>query len=199
MLWNPRLLLNKFSVFLCWIFFSLSLDSSAQNSVRTPARRMGAAYSVKIKLVKNEFDWVVPVWVKPDQKESTLDPGLMRLLGWPNVPFEFDEVSMSGHRLQIKRLGTQKSDWYASTEFTKNCCAGVLGQDVLSQFVVRFSPKDPVHLIWTHVAEADRTPKMISDQLLKGLFQVGSSKIGSRDFSKTPYVLDFRKKEILFE
>jgi hypothetical protein len=185
-----------FGVVTSFCYFGVALGA---NVIRTPAKLYGSAYSVKLKVVKGDFEWVLPMWVKPDQKKSSLDPGIMRLMGWTGARFEFDQVSLSGTRLPILKFESGKADWFASREFTKNCCAGVIGQDILSQFVTRFDPRTPVHILWTQIYGEVHPAPVTPASSLSSLFNIQSKMFGRRDLSQTPYVLDLRQKEIRFE
>jgi hypothetical protein len=183
----------------------LSFEADTREvNVRTPAKQIGSAYHVKIKIKKGDFEWVIPVWVKPDEKVSYLDPAIMRLLGWPaREPFEVDEVSIGGAAVRISRFGTGNSDWYDSPEFSKSCCAGVLGQDVLRFFLITFVPKSPTHLEWKQLPDApipgDEPAFFQSQQELKGLFSLESAKYKTYDLSRVSYVLDPRAKQVIFK
>ncbi len=175
----PQKMIRKLVISLSFFYFGISAFAAGElNSFRTPAKLYGSAYSVKILLKRKGFDYLVPVWVKPDQKESTLDQSLLLDLGWVYPDLKADSVSLSGARIDIVRFKNLKSDWFVSDHFGKSCCHGVIGQDILKDFVVRFDPNSPVHLEWTRISERElRKTNLTKDfsKKIKALFSVTSA------------------------
>lgn len=193
--------MNKF--FGLFLLFSLSAQAQDAASFRTPAKLYGRAYSVKLSLKRKGFEYVVPVWVKPDQKESSLDKSLLVDMGWIYPDLKAEEVYLSGQKIEVLNFKNQKSDWATPPKFKKICCYGVIGQDILKDFEVVFDPREPIHLEWTReVSHVEITPKKekVFFELMKSLFSITSetAKFGSEkvDFSKTPYMLDWSKREL---
>ncbi|MBS1960016.1 MAG: hypothetical protein JST80_11120 [Bdellovibrionales bacterium] len=170
---------------------------------RTPARLYGTAYSVKIKLKRGEFNWVVPVWIKPDQKTSSFDPATMGLMGWAEPKFNFDEVSLSGEKLAKLRYASQKSEWAYFPDYAKSCCVGVIGQDVLKGFQIYFDPRPPAHLEWTRLSSFEQNrssrPKKISESDLRGIFNVQGTIFQERDLTAIPYTLNLEENWLEFD
>ncbi len=52
--------------------------------VRTPAKKVGDRFTVKVQLVQDGKKYVVPFWLDPHAKESLLDTPLIKDLGWLN-------------------------------------------------------------------------------------------------------------------
>ena len=185
------------------IFLSLGFNAKASNHFRTPAKRYGSAYSIKITIWRGGFSYVIPVWVRPDQKESTLDRGQMAFMGWTFPDLNAEEVEASGGSLPIKNFKAGRSDWAVTPEYPRNCCMGVLGQDLLNQYQLRFDPRAPAHIEWTRV-EASEKPKAVKlETQLKSLFSIHTetAKVGSElyDLSSTPYTLSLSEGALTFE
>jgi hypothetical protein len=144
---------------------------------------------------------VVPVWIRPDRAESTLDPGQMRLLGWPYPDFKADEVEISGVTIPLRNFKSERSDLAVSPEFAKNCCMGAIGRDVLEKYRLFFNPESPTHIQWEPRAESDAriAPRI---QGLGALFSVNSPKVRwdgqASDASRQGWVLDLRSGQIAF-
>lgn len=184
--------------------------ASAAENFRTPAKRYGAAYSVKLTLKKGMTEYVTTMWVKPDQAESTLDYNQMRDLGWSDAldakkPFmTFDDVSLVGTPIEKVSFKNQKSEWAYVPEFAKSCCYGVIGRDILNQYKLKFVPKNPAAIEWTKV---DFNPKAKVNlsfvQSLASLFsyrsESGSYRGKKMDLSETSYSIDLAQSQIAFE
>ena len=178
---------------------------------RTPAKRYGAAYSVKATLVRQGFTFVIPMWIRPDQKESTLDPGQLRYMGWNLNDMQADQMSLSGENLGRVRFKAARSDWAVKPEYPKNCCMGVIGQDLLSRFRLRFDPATPVHVEWERVAVKNAKEEKSGghpgsqdfESLLRPLFSVTNEvvRVGKSqyDLATTPFVLNVSAGELQFE
>jgi hypothetical protein len=177
--------------------------TTATDKFRTPARMYGTAYSVKIKLKRGEFDWVVPVWIKPDQKISSFDPATMGLMGWAEPKFYFDEVSISGEKIEKKSYASAKSEWAYFPDYAKSCCVGVIGQDILKDFQIYFDPRPPAHLEWTRLVSKDPNypmrSKKISEADLKGIFNVQGTSFQKHDLTVIPYTLNLRENRLEFD
>jgi len=188
-------------------FLSASLaDASPFPRFRTPAKRYGAAYSIKVSVFRNGVEFVAPMWVRPDQKESTLDPGQMAFMGWTYKDQRADEVMLSGQRFGKRQFKNSRSDWAVKPEYPENCCMGVIGQDFLSDYRLRFDPKAPVHIEWTHLDGGKHSDAKNAGEFqskIRPLFSVKSEvvKIGAQhyDLGSTPFTLDFQTREIRFE
>jgi hypothetical protein len=174
-------------------------------SFRTPAKRYGSAYSIKLVLMRNGFTYDVPVWVKPDQRESSLDFYQLAELGWNDPRLKPELMSMSDESLEIPKFKNGKSDWANLPVFSRSCCYGVIGQDVLRDFEVRFDPTPPAHLEWTRVVpeEDSQAERKKFRPELSGLFSVhsiyGTVQGKKIDFSHTPYRLSLMKSELVME
>jgi hypothetical protein len=178
----------------------------AADSIRTPAKRYGSAYSIKVSLFRNGVEFVAPMWVKPDQRESTIDPGQMVFMGWNFKDAVSEDVVISGLHFGKKKFKTARSDWAVKPEYPKNCCMGVIGQDFLKQYRLRFDPAVPVHIEWTKgtsVNAKDSKKDREFESQIQPLFSVRSEviKVGPRqyDLGSTPFVLDFRSRTLVFE
>jgi hypothetical protein len=181
-------------------------EVAPEETFRTPAKRYGAAYSIKAELVRDGFHYVIPVWIRPDQKESSLDPGQMRFTGWSYKDYRAEELILSGHALGQRAFKPARSDWAVKPEYPKNCCMGVIGQDLLSQYRLRFDPRPPVHIEWTRIhPEGDPAGKSLKgfDDQLKPLFTTRSEVIqvkGNRyNMGATPFELDLSAQKLVFE
>ena len=201
-------------VILALFVFAFGENRALGDSFRTPAKRFGAAYSIKAEVVRDGFRYVIPVWIRPDQKESSLDPGQMRFAGWAYKDYRAEQVVLSGHPLGEVLFKTARSDWAVKPEYPKNCCMGVIGQDLLSKYRLRFDPRPPVHIEWSRiepskeVAQAgaktdDKTPARDFDEQLRPLFTTRSEVIqvrGNRyNMSSTPFELDLSAQKLVFE
>jgi hypothetical protein len=183
-----RLVLILISIFI--------LQNSSGSSVefRTPAKMYAGGYSVKLRLSKNLTEYDIPVWVKPDQKESSLDPVLMRDLGYQDRDYVFDSVILSGKELGKRKFKKMQSEWAFVPDFSKSCCHGVIGQDLLSQFEVRFDPENPVHLMWKSIPDVE-TGLKVSKEFQASLKQLFSLK----NTIDVPFVLNLKNQKITFE
>jgi hypothetical protein len=193
-----------------FVFLALSgagiLQSAVAGSFRTPAKRYGAAYSIKVSLFRKGMEFVIPMWVKPDQKESTIDPRQMVFMGWNFKDSSADNVVIAGLHFGQKNFKTARSDWAVKPEYPKNCCMGVIGQDFLKQYRLRFDPATPVHIEWTSgplAGSEAQKPEPDFEDRIQPLFSVRSEviRLGQRqyDLGSTPFVLDFRSKTLSFE
>jgi hypothetical protein len=185
------------------LVFLLTLIPSVTEArdFHTPARRFGSAYSVKMTIWRDSFSYVIPVWIRPDRAESTLDPGQMRLIGWPYKDFKADEVEISGVTIPIRNFKSERSDLAVAPEFAKNCCMGAIGRDVLEKYRLHFKPESPTHIHWTPHDPAEPA----SATKLKGLetlFSLKSSKVRwngkTFDSSLQSWILDLRHASVQF-
>ena len=181
-------------------------DNQDLSTFRTPAKRYGAAYSVKVTLVRNGENYVIPMWIKPDQKFSSIDPGQLAFSGWDPKETKADDVILSGEHLGAWTFRPSRSDWAVKPEYPKNCCEGVMGQDILRFYKLRFDPRNPVHIEWTHVGSNGSDSagaKSEFEKRLSKLFSVNSEviRIGGDQFdlSTTPFELDFPGRRVTFE
>jgi hypothetical protein len=189
------------------IFGTFAENTRAETpDFRTPAKRYGSAYSVKVTLIRKGFTFVVPMWVRPDQKDSTLDPGQLNFLGWTDRDYVAEDLILSGEHLGRLKFKTARSDWAVKPDYPKNCCMGVIGQDVLSHYRLRFDPAQPSNIEWTgslngHAGRS--TADREFEVKLRPLFSVESEmiKVGGReyDLGVTPFQIDFKKRVIQFE
>ncbi|NDF14715.1 hypothetical protein EB061_05270 [bacterium] len=181
-------------------------EALPEEGFRTPAKRYGAAYSIKVDLVKDGLHYVIPVWIKPDQMESTLDPGQMRFTGWATKGNTADQVILSGYSVGERKFKLARSDWAVKPEYPKNCCMGVIGQDLLSHFRLRFDPGPPAHIHWTWIEPVNPAhrgaARGFQDQL-RLLFTTRSEIIevkGARyNMGSTPFLLDVSAQKLVFE
>jgi len=148
------------------LLFLASASSFAQKieEFRTPAKLYAGSYTIKIHLKKGYTEYDVPFFIKPDQAESTVDPTLLKELGYGEKTFHFDHVKLSGKEIDHHQFKPMKSEWAFVPDFAKSCCAGVLGRDVLSRFEIRFDPKSPTHILWK------RLPIKPENEVLKPAF-----------------------------
>jgi len=167
---------------------------AVEKGFRSPAKRFAGAYSVKMRLKKGLIEYDVPVWVKPDQEESSLDPILMRDLGYQEKDFTFESVVISGESIGKKKFKKMASEWAFVPDFSKNCCFGVIGQDILKRYEVRFVPSDPVHLEWVRIPDAKDSSKFSIKFRgeLKELFTLKKT-------IDVPYVLNMNDQTVKFE
>jgi hypothetical protein len=180
-----------------------SLPAPSVASVfHTPARRFGSAYSIKMTVWRDSFSYVVPVWIRPDRAKSSLDPGQLRFMGWPYPDLKADEVEISGMPIPIKSFRSERSDLAFSPEFAKNCCLGVIGQDVLEQYRLYFEPGPPARIRWERLPEPARGSALNVKQW-ESLFSVRSPKIRWKgevwDLSRAPWSLDLSSESVRFD
>lgn len=161
---------------------------------RTPAKMYAGAFTVKLQLKKNFTEYDVPMWIKPDQAESSIDPLLLSELGYSDKELVFDEVLISGFKLEQKKFKRAKSEWAFVPDFAKSCCHGVIGRDILQKFEIRFDPKAPPHLEWKPLAASSEAPVYSSAFLnsLKPLFSLEKT-------INVPYLLNLREGRLHFE
>ncbi len=193
------LLQNKIKLIRALVLLGLglfSVDSFSQNneSFRTPAKLYAGAYSVKVQLRKGLTEYDVPFWIKPDQAESTVDQALLKDLGYVDKEIIFDEVKISGERLDKKKFKNLKSEWAFVPDFAKSCCFGVIGRDLLEDFEIRFNPESPTHLEWNRIITKENSEPYSATylKLLKKLFS----------FEQTldiPFVLNLQERKLDFE
>jgi hypothetical protein len=178
---------------------------SEPETFRTPAKVYGSAYSIKMTVSRNGFTYDIPVWVKPDQKTSSLDHDQIADLGWIYKNLKAEEVLFSEESVEVPDFINQKAEWAYVPDFAKSCCYGVIGQDILKKYDVRFDPNPPAHLEWTNLNEEDKNLKANAKftSELKALFSIRSTTAtisGKKiDLSKTPYRLKLASQEITFE
>ena len=184
-----------------WVMLALIPSTVAAMHIRAPARRFGAAYSVKLTIWRDSFSYVIPVWIRPDRAESSLDPGQMRLIGWPYKDFKADEVEISGETIPIRNFKSERSDLAVTPEFAKNCCMGSIGRDVLEKYRVYLMPGPPT---FVQFAPSQGTHVLFQPKLkaLEALFSVRSPKVtwGGKEFdvSSSEMLLDLGKGEVSF-
>jgi hypothetical protein len=187
------------------LFFSLTSKAADSASFRTPAKRYGSAYSVKLTLWKEGVSFVVPAWIRLDQKESTIDRGQIAFMGWTYPYLNVEEVEVSGFPLEIQKFKASRSDWAVVPDYPKNCCMAVIGQDVLKNYQLRFDPAEPTHIEWTRipVSQKPKPPGKEFERELKALFSIEKVMIRSggdtRDLSKTSYRVDPVAQTVKFE
>ena len=177
----------------------------AQNVFRTPAKLYGGAYSIKLSIKRDKFEYELPVWVKPDQKESSLDKSLLHEMGWVYPDLRADQVLLSGEKMVVKNFKNQRSDWAGKPDFPKPCCYGVIGQDILKDYQLTFVPTAPAHIEWIRIENEVDQLKLKQDFLakLRAIFSIRKQKvaIGSQkeDLSKATYTLDVSQGELIFQ
>jgi hypothetical protein len=173
-----------------------SINSFAENveNFRTPAKLYAGAYTVKIHLKKDLTEYDVPVWIKPDQAESTLDASLLKDLGYTDKELSFQDVKISGQSIDHKKFKNQKTEWAFVPDFAKACCYGVLGRDILEDFQIRFDPNSPAHMEWNRVTNTEKRQSYESKFVneLKKLFSLQQA-------NDVPYLLNLSKKELTYE
>ena len=200
-----RLLINSFFFALFFLSFAYA---DHNESFRTPIRRYGSAYSVKLTLKRQVTQYTIPVWIKPDQKTSSLDQSLLKDMGWTYADLRADEVSLSGEAIDHFVFKAAKSDWVAPPEYAKVCCYGVIGQDILKNFRLELDPQTPAHIVWTRIIHRGQALSSSFEHVLTELFSlhhekikiVGAGNHGKEiDFAQTPYVLDLSEEELQFQ
>jgi len=196
------------------VFIAFGARAQDGDSFRTPAKRYGSAYSIKLTLKRGLTEYVTTMWVKPDQAESTLDYDQMQELGWsepldPKKPYlNFDDASIVGVPIEKTSFKNQKSEWAYVPDFPRSCCYGIIGRDILSQYSEKFVPKNPTHIEWRKIdLDPDTAWSKTFIQSLKDLFSFqsewGTDSSGGHkkrlDLSETSYALDWSQKKIRFE
>ena len=184
-----------------------ALAESESTSFRTPAKQFGSAYSIKLILRRHGFTFDIPVWVKPDQKISTLDLQQLAELGWIDKDVMPEDISISGEWVETPNFKNLKSEWVYVPLFSKSCCFGVIGQDILRDYQVKFVPFPPAHLEWTKIdLTADEKRKKVSSSFQKeiaGLFNIRFTQRTFHqkkiDLNRTAYELNFEKETLQFE
>jgi len=182
-----------------WIslIFLFTLAANAQDNeeaFRTPAKLFAGAYSIKLMLKKGFTDYDVPVWIKPDQAESTLDASFMKDLGYVDKVMEFEETDLSNQLVEKKKFKNLMSEWAFVPDFFKSCCYGVIGQDILRDYELRFDPRPPAHVEWKHILSNEQPLK------LKPTFQAELKKTFSlTHLNEVPFVLNLQEQKLVFE
>ena len=189
--------LNRNKSTFALLFLALGANNSLAQSVekfRTPAKLYAGAYTIKIHLKKELTEYDVPVWIKPDQAESALDSSLLKDLGYTDKEISFDEVRISGKKIEKNKFKNLKTEWAFVPDFAKACCYGVLGRDVLEDFEIRFDPNSPAHLEWAKTSASEKKQNYGQGFLndLKKLFSLQQP-------NDVPYVLNLQRKELKFE
>jgi hypothetical protein len=166
-------------------------DCVQASTFRSPAKRYAGAYSIKVALKKDLVEYDVPMWIKPDQEKSSLDPTLMKDLGFQDPDFTFSSVKISGQQIGKTKFSKMPSEWAFVPDFAKSCCFGVIGQDILSRFEVRFDPGSPVHLEWKKLGEGSKALAFSGafKNKLKDLFSLSNT-------ADVPYVLNLREQKL---
>ncbi len=93
------------------LYFTLTFFVMSLCAFRTPAKLYAGAYSIKIQLKKDFTEYDIPVWIKPDQAESTIDAALLLEMGYVDKDLIFEEVKTSGVKLDVKKFKNLKSEW----------------------------------------------------------------------------------------
>jgi hypothetical protein len=197
--------MNKKFITLMLLILAPSAFADQNVSFRTPAKRFGSAYSVKITLRKDGFTYDIPVWIKPDQQVSSLDHDQLTELGWNYPGVKPEDIVISDETLDIPGFKNEKSEWAYVPDFSKSCCYGIIGQDILKDFEIRFDPNPPCHLEWTRI-NREAKPIKVNASLqreLARLFSLHSvhEKFGKKeiDLSTTPYRLNLDQETLIFE
>lgn len=184
---------NKLS-FLMLLLASSSAFAQNNETFRTPAKLYAGAYTVKLDVKKDLTDYTIPVWIKPDQAESTLDAVLLKDLGYSDTDLAFDEVQLSNEILEKTKFKNMKSEWAFVPDFARACCYGVIGRDILQDFEVRFNPNPPVHIQWKRIIANESAPKPKATFLLqlKDLFSLTQT-------NDVPFTLHLHDQKLEFE
>jgi hypothetical protein len=189
------------SILLGWISITVANlmvapTASAQNNevFRTPAKQYAGAMSVKMQLRKGFTEYTVPMWIKPDQAVSTLDPVLIKELGFEDRKYDFETVKLSGELVDHEHYQPMKSEWAFVPDFPKSCCHGVIGRDILKEYEIRVVPGTPAHIEWRRLISKPATtalkPAFLSE--LKKLFSLSVE-------MDRPFVLNLQEGELKFE
>ena len=185
------------------IFTASAFAADVEEPFRTPAKLYGGAYSVKLVIKRKGFEYELPVWIKPDQKESSLDRSFLTDMGWIYPDLTGEEVSISGEKLNLLTFKSSHSDWANRPQFKKTCCYGIIGQDILKDYELTFIPTPPAHIEWVRISQEPRPYRKDFLAKLKSLFSIRAPNvaIGSEkeDLSKTPYTLDLSKGALTFQ
>ena len=184
-------------------------DNTHESTFRVPAKLYGAAYSIKVSITRNDTEFEAPFWVRPDQTTSTLDLKQFAELGWYFKDIKIDELSISGQMFDIPKFKNEKSDLAFVPDFPKTCCAGVIGQDILKNYRVRFVPRPPAHLEFTLLpVHADQAIAKIAIKTklltkMKSLFSIDSDQQtidGKKvDLSDVSYELNLSQNQFSFD
>ena len=180
------------------------MQTETHTSFRTPVKRQGGAYTVKLSIKRNIYEYTVPVWVRPDMAQSTLDRTMLKDLGWIYPDLEADEFKLSNEEIGHPHFKNAKSDWVTLPDFPKTCCYGVLGQDLLRNYEILFDPQDPSHLEWKVVVDQSQSPIPASfSRSLASLFSLRSEVIkvdGKKvDLSEVPYRVNLSQRRLEWE
>jgi hypothetical protein len=175
-----------------------------KDGFRTPAKLLGSAFTVKLTINRDGTEYVVPVWVKPDQATSSLDRELLKDMGWTYADTRADDVNLSGHEIDHVNFKNVKSDWAYYPTFARICCYGVIGQDILKDFDLRFDPQAPAHIEWRKQPDPQNSspgkPQKDFKAALASLFNLKTEKVKVRgkevDLSETPYDVDLLHKNL---
>jgi hypothetical protein len=197
--------MNKIFAALMALTFSWSASADQNVSFRTPAKLFGSAYSVKITLRKDGFTYDIPVWIKPGQKVSTLDHDQLTELGWNYPGVKPEDIVISDEALDVPGFTNEKSEWAYVPDFSKSCCYGIIGQDILKDFEILFDPNPPSHLEWTRITREAKPVRFNAhlEKELALLFSLHSvhEKFGNKEInlSTTPYRLNLDQGSLVFE
>jgi hypothetical protein len=173
-----------------------SASASAQNNevFRSPAKQYAGAMSVKMQLRKGFTEYTVPMWIKPDQAVSTLDPVLMKELGFEDRKFDFETVKISGELVDHEHYQSMKSEWAFVPDFAKSCCHGVIGRDILKEYEIRVVPGTPAHVEWRRLISKPELPP------LKPAFLAELKKLFSLSVEMDrPFVLNLQEGLLKFD
>lgn len=188
-----------------WALLTFNFAYADSNeSFRTPAKVYGSAYSIKLTLRRDGFTYDIPVWVKPDQKISSLDRDQLNDLGWiykDNTP---EEIIASGQPFDSPKFQNKKSDWAYLPDFAKACCYGIIGQDILREYEIKFDPNPPAHLEWQKISAEKPEKSEKADQYHKGAAKFQKSltelfSLRSDRLARTAFTLNLSKNELRFD
>ena len=127
---------------------------------------------------------------------------MMADLGWYYQDTKLDEMKIADQVMPPPTFRKAKSDWAFVPEFPQTCCYGVLGQDFLSRFKIRFEPRKPTHVEWDDL-ELPLKSYPPSKLLLSPLFNLRSDVVTYQkkklDLADVAYDLNLSKKELILE
>ena len=183
----------------------LPADMAIPHLIRVPAKLYGAAYTIKVALKRDGTEFLAPFWIKPDEPVSSIDLKQFEDLGWYFKNTNYDELRISGKLISSSadskiKFKNSKSAWAHYPQFPRTCCSGILGQDFLKLYRIKFDPKRPTHLDLLPSQES-ASPQMSTSmkEALKPLFNITSDRVnllGKKvDLSEDGYWIDFTHHE----
>jgi hypothetical protein len=132
----------------------------AAESFRTPAHIFGKRFAVKVLMKQGTGHYIATFWLDPSAKVSTVDEKQMQDMGWMGVSRLWDEISVSGHLLNVFKFKNESNEQAYLPDYYKSCCVGRLGQDVLNSFDLKMVEEQTAYVEWT-VRDAARSASAV--------------------------------------